>query len=225
MASGDKLPVQRRASTTEGSAHIEIYHVYANTRHLEQTKTWEWCEWARDNLPVAIIDKEVDGDCEYSEVVANALDVGRPFFLLEQDIVPSAELFWAMVKCDNPIEVSQYILYPSSTALGEPVQGNRVVAKMATFTSAATFDAMRWTTGEEEYCDYFSLGFTLFRYPQKLSKIIGPLIRGKVHYTYLDHAISTAVWRLGIAGHIHKEPIVHNHGREKWEKEMEARKK
>ena len=220
MASGDEHPVRRRASPTEERAQVEIYHVYANTRHLEQTETWKWCEWARDNLPVAIIDREVDSDTEYSTVVSDALDTGRPFFLLEQDIVPSERLFWAMVNCDHPIEVSQYMLYPSSTALGEPVQGNRIVVGKATFTSAATFDAMRWTVGEEEYCDYFSLGFTLFRYPQKLTKIIGPLIRGKVHYIYLDHAISTACWRLGIAAHIHKDPIIHNHGREQWEADV-----
>ena len=184
-------------------------------RAEEQVDTWKWCNWVEEHLPVAIIHEECIEDYDYSKVITSAFNTGRPFITLEQDILPSTELLDAMMRCNNPIETSNYILYPSSTALGEPVSCNRVIATPGT---------TRWVT-EQRFADFFSLGFTMFREVRQLSPIVLPAIQDGVVWWYLDHTISKELWRYGVPVHIHREPIIHNHGREKWENEMKVQKK
>ena len=175
------------------------------SRPEAQHDTYNWI-MAHVGLGLGIRCRTVDDNTEYSEIMIDAFRQYKAFIVLEQDIVPSEELLWSIVFCPEPICVSNYQLYSTSTLINDNVYVNRNV----TLSNAGRPLRLDWVDEDAEWCDFYGLGFTAFKDDGTLFKEILSEFK-PCHYSHVDHLVSQATWHHNRKAHIHHEPIVHNH--------------
>ena len=195
---------------------ISILHPFTEHRWEEQKDTWLWLEKTigLDN----VVNRYTGGSAyDYYNLVYTHLNKyeDKPFCIIEQDIVPSADLFFEMIDCPFPLCSAPYRLFPESTLLPKPEYSCRIV----TASNKKNPLKLRWITEQDTRADFYSLGFTKFN-PMSISDY-NPAVFHQTNYlryelkptiwSRLDHEMSNITWKHGLQAHLHFGQITHNH--------------
>ena len=141
----------------------------------------------------------VKEDQAYENRIKDLWEMGEPFIILEQDIVPTQKDIDDLENCECDFCASKYRLYPRSTGLKEPVYAHRIVEE-ATYS---IINRTRWVRDQDEFCDLYGFGLTKItpqgKYPLTIDR-----------WRDIDSRLSKYTWKHGIKCHLHGE-VKHNH--------------
>ena len=128
-----------------------------------------------------VIYKEVGENTEYEEEIKRLWELGDPFIICEQDIVPTQKDIDELEQCQHPFCASKYLLYPKTTGLKEPVCAHRNVIKGSSgiiyetkwvsdlnmenmqstdYTSYCKIPTTNFVNESDQFCDLFGFGLT-----------------------------------------------------------------
>ena len=194
---------------------ITILHPFTEHRWEAQKDTWLWLERTvgLDN----VVNRYTGGSAyDYYNLVHTYLEKADEFCIIEQDVVPSTDLFFEVINCPYSLCAAPYYLFPESTLLPKPEYSCRIVTAAAENKKPLK---LRWVTDKDSFADFYSLGFVKI-HPKWINDF-KPEVYYQTNYlfhelkptvwSYLDHEISTLTWKHGLQAHLHFGEITHNH--------------
>ncbi len=177
---------------------MDLLYVYSNKRVEDQVETKAFLESISNNSNYNIYQYNTLEEYDYYNIVKTFWNRKKPFFILEQDIVPTLDILDEMRLCKEPFCAARYYIYPKSTALKEKVYAHRIITEYKNETDFKS----KWVT-DEDYADLYGLGLV------KLTPFSN-FFETPNSYRNLDFRISHHTYTHGFKAHLHGE-VKHNH--------------
>lgn len=176
---------------------MKILHPYnPNVRPQDQTETWE----ILDHIAGYCIEHvNTVEPTAYEEAIRYNWNLGKPFIIVEHDIVPTQQIIDEIASCEEEICVANYYLYECNTHIKEPISSHRIVTK----GHYGKIEALKNITNEE-YADLYGFGLAKItpfdRYPWMPTK----------SWFNVDTRLSQYTFSRAKRAHIHST-VEHNH--------------